>query len=76
MSLTNLIHRIASDQSFANRFAQDPAAALASAGLDLSEEERRALQTLLSRPGWQDLFSPANAGIDSYPWLTSQTVAA
>ena len=75
MSLIQVIHRIASDQPFAIQFAQDPASALASVGLDLSDEERRAIQTLMSRPDWQNLCSPAQAEIESYPWMSALTAS-
>ena len=69
MSLADVVHRIASDPSFASRFAQDPATALASAKLELSEQELAALRALMARPKWETLCSPAQAEIDSFPWL-------
>jgi len=71
MSLAHVIHRIATDDSFANQFVYDPASALATAGLELNTPELAALQALMSHPGWQNLCSSTQAEID-----TSVSVAA
>ncbi len=72
MSLTHVIHRIASDPSFAHLFSLNPASALASAQLELNNEELAAVQALMRRPGWQKLCRPAEAEIESYPWVAVQ----
>jgi len=75
MSLAIVIHRIATNQSFANQFQQDPASALASAGLELNKLEMASLQKLVNRPDWQSLYCSAEAETDPSPWLPIPVVS-
>ncbi len=76
MSLPLVIHRVASDPSFADSLLHDPISTLKSAGLELREDELAALRTLLSRPDWQRLCSSGEAGAEPYPWMTNQSTPA
>ena len=51
MSLATIAYRLSSDASFATQLQQSPDAVLQSAGIVLTEEERAALQKILSVPG-------------------------
>ena len=51
MSLATIAYRVSSDPSFASLLQQSPDDVLQSAGIVLTEEERAALQKILSVPG-------------------------
>jgi hypothetical protein len=49
MTMVQLVYRFVSDREFANRFQQNPQAALAEAGLSLNELELQAATTVLQQ---------------------------
>ena len=67
MSLATIAYRVSSDPSFASLLQQSPDDVLHSAGIVLTEEERTALQKILSVPGMiNDLL---NQILKAEPWV-------
>lgn len=67
MSLATIAYRLSSDASFAIQLQQSPEAVLQSAGITLTDEERAALQKMLSIPGMiEDL---RNKILKAEPWF-------
>lgn len=67
MSLAIIAYRVSSDPSFASLLQQSPDDVLQSAGIVLTEEERTALQKILSVPGMiNDLLDHI---LKAEPWV-------
>jgi len=67
MSLATIAYRVSSDPSFASLLQQSPDDVLQSAGIVLTEEERTALQKILSVPGMiNDLLDHI---LKAEPWV-------
>lgn len=67
MSLATIAYRLSSDASFATQLQQSPDAVLHSAGIVLTEEERIALQKMLSVPEMIDDIR--NKMLKAEPWF-------
>ena len=67
MSLATIAYRLSFDGSFATQLQQSPDAVLQSAGIVLTEEERAALQKMLSIPGMVDDLR--NKILKAEPWF-------
>ena len=67
MSLATIAYRVSSDPSFASSLQQSPDDVLQSTGIVLTEEERTALQKILSVPGMiNDLLDHI---LKAEPWV-------
>ena len=67
MSLATIAYRVSSDPPFASLLQQSPDDVLQSAGIVLTEEERTALQKILSVPGMiNDLLDHI---LKAEPWV-------
>lgn len=69
MTLANVVHRIATDPTFAPQLVEDAQKALVDADLVLDAESMEGLLAVLrSDPNWMELCSPAMNGPEEFPW--------
>ncbi len=69
MALAHVIHRIASDPTFAAQMLHEPRTALLAADLTLDDAEIAAvLDVLREDTHWVELCSPVMDPPDTYPW--------
>lgn len=73
MTLAHVVHRIATDRSFAKRILQEAQAALAAADFVLDDESIAAvLAVLRDSAHWEELCSPTMNPLDPYPWYSER----
>ncbi len=69
MKFPQVVHRIATDTSFANRLQEGPPqATLEAEGYALSDEGIAAVCDVLRNEGWEVLCSPEQAYPEESPW--------